>query len=76
MSHITNIHIQHGCPSQYGSCPIAMALNESGFINVKVLSTKFTHFSPYTVIDLPPVVIDFIKSFDNGQVVKPFEFEI
>ena len=73
---VTNSHIQHGSPLLCGSCPIALALTEYGFIYVNVSKTKLIHGFPYITVDLPLEAIEFIKSFDSGQVVKPFEFKI
>ena len=73
---VKSSHIKNESILKCSSCPLALALYEYGFINVTVLATKFVHSFLYISVYLPTEAIEFIRSFDGGQVVKPFEFEI
>lgn len=78
--HITQEHINLG---ERGSCtsdPLALALTTAGYIGVWVSPTS-VHFTDKEFgyrheVPLSPEVLDFIKAFDNGEIVLPFTFEM
>jgi len=75
-------HIDKGIREKCGSCPIALAINEhlvDGVIsNVRYSRVDLVKNEVYLVeeLRLPPEASRFIRSFDNGEQVQPFSFEL
>ena len=70
-------HIDKGMPGVSGFCPIALALSDSldgfwsvGMVVVERLPRNGRCFS------LPPEARKFVRDFDGGFLVNPFEFEL
>ena len=71
---ITKKHIKEGKKKNYLSCPIAVALQERFANIVRVLGTECgigMYWYP-----LPLEAQNFIKKFDAGKKVVPFNFII
>jgi hypothetical protein len=79
---VTQKHIDEGKPSSCGSCPIALAVLESDnrIMNVQamlsVIRIDFDGSTPIRVITTPYEAVRFMRKFDWGQEVEPFEFEL
>jgi len=74
---VTAEHIRQGtreCPS---SCPIALALQANGFIDVEVARVIQFRTRDTTLYALWPgfIVEEFIRRYDNDDSVRPFEFD-
>lgn len=75
-------HIDKGVQGKCGSCPIALAINENlvdGVIsNVRYSRVDLVKNEVYLAEELwlPPEASRFIRSFDNGEQVQPFSFEL
>lgn len=76
---VTKRNIQDGVPKSYEYCPIALALRDI-FGTVSVNPDKIRIIRPETgrkkFLPLPQEARNFIRLFDDGGTVKPFEFEI
>jgi hypothetical protein len=76
---VTQEHIDHGTRNSCYECPVALALHENllGKNEVRVI-----HYIEIIGEDvslkykLPDSVVHFIKRFDKGIKVEPFEFEL
>lgn len=72
---VNKTDIRKGVRNCNDSCPIALAL-------MRTLGTKKVQVNQAdvrfgkTLIYLSDEVIDFINAFDEGEKVKPFEFEL
>lgn len=79
---VTQAHIDRGIASDCGKCPIALALEDCGMEQVKIMdeADEISFFNPKlsrTVrLMAPSNIYDFVVEFDCGQSVLPFEFEI
>lgn len=77
---VTQDHIAVGVPKKSSSCPIALALQETtGATKVSVGTytcsweeTNGDHFRA----NLPMEAENFVRSFDLGNKMKPFSFEV
>ena len=68
-------HIKSGIHKSPISCPIARAVREAFGVD----DVGATHYSIYVAgkrYEVPDSVQSFIKRFDDGEVVEPFEFEL
>ncbi|AXH46555.1 hypothetical protein SEA_ROBINSPARKLES_110 [Gordonia phage RobinSparkles] len=76
---VTQEHIDKGKPWEICNCPIALALKEKGFANVEVstlaISVGKNNQALLNHYSVPSIAKQFIKAFDDGQTVEPFEFE-
>ena len=71
-------HIDNGRRASCNSDPIALALKEAGFYQPWVGPNHIAwrrEFKDHSV-ETPEDVLGFMKKFDNGQLVEPFEFEL
>lgn len=68
-------HIDAGSRSNCSGCPIALALTEAIKKAVRVFRYNFAIEKRPIPVMLPAVATTFIKNFDAGRSVKPFEFE-
>lgn len=79
---VTQDNINHGLRGSCTSDPVALALRDEGFLKPYVTAEKIqvdgrlgwrilrqTAPAPYSVYD-------FIHSFDQGEPVSPFSFEV
>jgi len=79
---VTQDDIDKGIKNNCEKCPIARALARSfpGYFNlasIYYLSVKAHQKDFYVfMMDTPKVCYDFIRDFDQGKPVTPFEFEI
>lgn len=71
---VTQAHIDTGVPIQCSKCPIALAVGDVvvGEVAVGIRSLCIETYW----IDLPSVAQQFIRAYDDGTVVEPFEFEV
>lgn len=77
---VTQEDIDAGKAQCCDSCPVALAAQRAGLTNTRVgedtsfyydyASHEFKHFG------LPREARAFIKRFDDGKKVEPFEFEV
>ena len=80
--HVTRDHICRGDQNSLWGCPIALALQETcGWSSlICVISNEATDLDDsggrIRNADLPAEAVRFIKDFDAGRDVSPFEFEI
>ena len=72
---VTQDHIDNGCRGLMGSCPIALAVRElTGANNVLVLDCGV--IADGRDSGIPREAREFVRRFDNGEKVQPFDFEI
>ena len=71
---VTKEHIDKGRKKSALSCPIALAIGDKYGLDASVGPESCV--IGYTICDLPKSVKKFIKLFDNGYSVEPFEFNI
>ena len=75
---VTADDIRNGSPGSTCNCPVALALtrvmSRDYFIRVygSSVSTDYDDF----MFDLPSEATEFIASFDEGEHVEPFSFEM
>ena len=67
---VTRKHIKAGKMGRMTLCPIALALKERGFENVKI--TTETVEVDGAELTLSPSEAKFVDDFDSGKPVKPF----
>lgn len=76
---VTKKHIEDGDKSSFVSCPVALALIEKNCLNVHV-STRSCTFTKENKLYVNKILSkkaqEFIKKFDMGFPVKPFEFTL
>jgi len=78
---VTQDHIDHGLRGSATSDPVALALQDEGFIRPYVgpdliwVDGRNGGFMRQTTMT-PDSVVLFMKEFDNGVSVKPFQFEV
>lgn len=72
---VTEQDIKEGTICSPWHCPVAKALFRNLKEEVTVLGPKFRIRYDKTIL-LPIKVKEFIHSFDNGEKVEPFEFEV
>lgn len=73
---VTQAHIDNGKPGSYASCPVALAMKEMGCeeVDVDIGEIEYSFKGKKFYIFTPSEVRDFIKTYDNGGVVFPFNF--
>jgi hypothetical protein len=67
-------HIDKGVPGDCHCCPLAKAISEATGLNFMVI--VFGAHCGNLHVDLPKIARDFRYSFDEGEKVEPFQFEI
>jgi hypothetical protein len=76
---VTQECIDNGVKDKCRECPVAQALIKAGFDTPEVYSDKIQywvnndHVSAWACTE---EVTDFIELYDDGNPVKPFEFEM
>ena len=70
---VTQEHINMGRHGSFHSCPIALALEQTGVHCAVMPSTVWAGGTRY---NLPSEATTFIRRFDNRLHVEPFEFTI
>jgi hypothetical protein len=72
---------KHITDGKRGSCthdPVALSLLDAGFqkpwVSPGYLAWRFENKDYFQAI--PENVLEFMKQFDNGQLVYPFDFEV
>lgn len=76
---VTSHHINEGKFRSPYSCPIAKALEEKQILFHGVTQEGIDLCSTLEDdkrIPLPDNAVEFIHAYDEGQAVKPFEFEV
>lgn len=79
---VTEKHIGEGLAGNAKHCPIALAGLEAieGATRVRVgfstMNVQIKGSDRQKFLDLPYEAKTFVRRFDNGDPVKPFEFEI
>lgn len=80
---ITQKHIDKGKLQDCQHCPVALCLNEMSNFNWSVSGITMLALNPYTVIDTPNEVAEWLRNFDfsggiriGSTLPKPFEFHI
>lgn len=78
---VTQEHIARGERQDCEKCPIALAAKDcwpnSGQVMAELQLELFDYNGQeYYTYALPEVALEFIKNFDKGKEVKPFEFEM
>jgi hypothetical protein len=78
--HVTQDHIDHGSKGSCTADPVCLALEDSGFyaawVSPSFIQTKGKKGDLYRAHPVPDEVLEFMKQFDNDQMVYPFEFEL
>ena len=75
---VTEKHIRHGQRNTCHHCPIALAVNDITNTETAVVSGEdfcFGEGDDFKEYSLPQEARDFIKQFDDGELVHPFTFE-
>ena len=72
--HVTEDHIRCGTRLQGDCCPVARAITEAGLKNVHVTYSGIWIDGDEKPI--PPSVSEFVRLFDKGIPVEPFEFDL
>ena len=76
---VTANDIKKGCRRQNGNCPIARALKRNRgvlSVSVGVTSLSFVVNDTYHFAPMSKMAQLFIREFDDGCLVEPFEFSI
>jgi hypothetical protein len=75
--HVTSSHIEHGAICSAYTCPVALACKDAG-LDAGVSESTIVIHRPDGAIDIrtPPQVVHFIREFEAGHPVNPFEFEL
>lgn len=77
---VTQYHIDKGVPEDDRRCPVALAIQDAGLPDVRVGQNRdtievygnmYAGTSPY-----PGAVADFVRAFEHGEPVEPFEFQL
>lgn len=75
---VTAEDISLGIRGRTSRCPVALAFNRTGCSTSFVIVTPklAREYQSHRCWELPPEATDFIKRFDAGLPVEPFEFEV
>jgi len=74
---VTADHIKRGRRAQCFECPVALALDEATGQFWKVKSASLYNVtSNLQIHNVPLSVTTFVRDFDDGRIVSPFEFEL
>jgi hypothetical protein len=76
---VTAQNISESEPGNACACPLALAFRDAGFdVSIGLASIDFyNHLKEWVAhLPLPPIALDFRYSFDAGDPVGPFEFEM
>jgi hypothetical protein len=80
---VTEEDIKNGTPCQDWCCPIALALRRAGFLAAKVgrsrcfvQSAGDDETCTWRQPALPADAREFVRDFDEGYPVDPFEFDL
>lgn len=78
---VTQQHIDKGVRGSCSSDPISLALQDAGFKNPwagtdRITASGFGPFRRYYSLETPPALLAFMRDFDTGKEVLPFEFEL
>jgi hypothetical protein len=68
-------HIDKGRTGSCSKCPIALAAHDIGLLDAMVTENGLYAYTPYRGGKLSPKASLFVKKFDLGKKVLPFEFE-
>lgn len=76
---VTQGHIDRGKPCNYGSCPIAHAIDgtaglKGGVVTGLLATCEDEETEQPLVAKLSPAAKKFVKDFDSGNVVQPSRF--
>lgn len=73
---VTQEHIDNGGLRNCRACPVALALIDAGYSEVAVSADGLYISDSFGRLEVPPAVAKFIKAFDSGYQVWPFEFAL
>lgn len=75
---VTQAHIDAGVSKSECRCPIALALTDAGCTGVEVgnFTVGFKYGTQHVDVDIPQLVERFVRDFDFGRQVFPFEFDL
>lgn len=75
---VTSEDIEHGQMRDPYGCPVARAVRRAGIAHFGVtgMAVMAGEDRQRTMVILPSVAQDWIKAFDYGMPVAPFEFEL
>ena len=73
---VTQEHIDKGKRVNPSCCPVALAIRGKTVWIPNVTSMYVTFDEKIYTAWLPAVAAEFVNSFDSGNPVKPFEFEM
>ncbi len=75
---VTETHIKEGRRCVSFACPITKALNEATALNTWFVGDVYAYNNnnnrDMTTVTLPRAAQRFVRNFDDGKVVKPFNF--
>lgn len=73
---VTQEHIRKGRPAIKRYCPVALALHDAGYLNARVgvFDVYITASRSLDIVGTP--VYEWIRRFDEGKPVEPFEFDL
>lgn len=71
---VTQAHIDKGVARECTRCPIALAMIDAGIAEPWV--DEVTVCVGAFGVDLPAEAVAFVETFDNGDPVQPFAFEL
>ncbi len=69
-------HIENGIFGSISECPIALALGDQGYPDARVHSNNASYHDGAFLVSaqLSRSATRFVRSFDHGRKVKPFNF--
>lgn len=73
---VTQQNIDNGVRQQYDACPVALALRDATAREWQVTKNYAQYALGSLILALPETARDFIRSFDAGREVRPFEFDL
>jgi hypothetical protein len=74
--YVTQDDIDNGEPHNPCGCPIARAITRVRDTPTVFSSWAYIGGTCHTEYDLPPEATEFIRRFDIGEPVEPFDFEM
>ena len=75
---VTQTHLDKGHKGSCSHDPVALALKDAGLDRPWVSPDHIAwrkDFRDYSV-DTPPAILAFLQLYDNGHVIRPFEFTL
>lgn len=76
---VTKKHVDNGKPCACSSCPIALAMQDMGFVvsvGTPTVTLQKVAYSRTNHVVMPREALMFIAGFDMGDKVEPFSFSL